>query len=306
MAEPFTLVTFHAHPDDEALLTGGTLARAAAEGHRVVLVTATAGERGLTDGVTGQDLASRRRTELEASARALGCARVVVLGYADSGLAPSPEDRAAFAHQPVDEVAARLAEVLREERADVLTIYDARGGYGHPDHLQVHRVGTRAARLAGTPVVLEATVPGSLFRGVLRLLALVGSWVGRSAPLGLHEVFAARGEITHRIDVGDHLAAKRAALAAHASQRCADDGPRVIDWLLRLPPPVFAVALGREWFIEPGLPSGPVRTDVFASLRPALRSAGRTPGSSPPRPARSRGVGPRRRPSHGGTSSAGP
>src|SRR3954469_19506094 len=84
--ERFTLVSFHAHPDDEALLTGGLLARAAAEGHRVVLVTATAGERGLTDdrddrdGQDGQPLAAQRAAELAASAKILGAARVVVLG----------------------------------------------------------------------------------------------------------------------------------------------------------------------------------------------------------------------------------
>src|SRR4051812_39360381 len=90
---PFTLVSFHAHPDDEALLTGGTLARAAAEGHRVVLVTATAGEAGLSaDGMQdGARLEARRREELANSARALGCARWEVLGYPDSGWGTPPD-----------------------------------------------------------------------------------------------------------------------------------------------------------------------------------------------------------------------
>ena len=149
----FTLVSFHAHPDDEVLLTGGLLARAAAEGHRVVLVTATAGERGLagTEDGAGADLARRRSAELAESARLLGCDRVVELGYRDSGLRPDPDDTDAFAHQDVDAVARSLAVLLREEQADVLTIYDRNGGYGHPDHQQVHRAGTLAARLAGTP-----------------------------------------------------------------------------------------------------------------------------------------------------------
>src|SRR6185436_10456253 len=84
---PFTLVSFHAHPDDEALLTGGTLARVAAEGHRVVLVTATAGGAGLSSDGTGADrsLADHRRAELAVAARALGCARWELLGYEDSG-----------------------------------------------------------------------------------------------------------------------------------------------------------------------------------------------------------------------------
>ena len=129
-------------------------------------------------------LADVRMAELAASARALGCARVVGLAYADSGLHPDPADRAAFANQDPAQCAAVLADVLREERADVLTVYDANGGYGHPDHVQVHRVGVLAARLAGTPVVLEATVPGRLFAGVLRVLSLPRSPARRFGPAG--------------------------------------------------------------------------------------------------------------------------
>src|SRR6195952_227274 len=81
----YCLVSFHAHPDDEALLTGGSLARAAAEGHRVVLVVATDGEGGLPSASTASDLGRRRAAELDAAAAALGCARVVRLGLPDSG-----------------------------------------------------------------------------------------------------------------------------------------------------------------------------------------------------------------------------
>src|SRR5690348_2918214 len=88
----FTLVSFHAHPDDEALLTGGTLARASAEGHRVVLVTATLGEAGLAANLHGDQLAKQRHTELERAARAVGAARVVVLGYPDSGSDRQPPE----------------------------------------------------------------------------------------------------------------------------------------------------------------------------------------------------------------------
>ncbi len=268
-AERFTLVSFHAHPDDESLLTGGTLARAAAEGHRVVLVTATDGALGLageSDG-TGAQLARTRMAELEQAAAALGCARVVWLGYADSGLHPDPADTAAFAHSDVDEAAHRLADVLREEGADVLTTYDAHGGYGHPDHVQVHRVGVRAAELAGTPVVLEATVPSRLFRGVLAVLRVLRSPVGRSAPLGTRTVFSDPGTITHRVKVRGHLAAKRAAMAAHASQQRGGQ-VRVLDFMVRLPGPVFGLAFGREWFVERGRRPGTPEGDVFASLRP--------------------------------------
>jgi LmbE family N-acetylglucosaminyl deacetylase len=270
----YTLVAFHAHPDDESLLTGGTLARAAAEGHRVVLVTATDGERGLAGAVdgTGDELGRRRRAELRRAAGCLGVHRVVLLGYGDSGLHPDPGDVEAFANADPYDAVRRLAEVLREERADVLTVYDPNGGYGHPDHLRVHLVGTLAARLAGTPVVLEATVPTGAFRAVLRVLRAVGHLLGTPPPLGDRQVFSDRRRITHRVRVGHQLHAKREAMAAHASQRRADGQGRVLDQMVRLPMPLFALAFGREWFVEQLRPVGPVQGDVFATLRSGERS----------------------------------
>lgn len=267
----FTLVAFHAHPDDEALLTGGTLARAAAEGHRVVLVTATAGEAGLAEGSDGlgDGLGSRRLAELEAAARHLGCARVEVLGYRDSGSgATTPGTVPGFADLDPEEPAARLAELLREERADVLTVYDARGGYGHRDHVQVHRVGTRAAELAGTPVVLEATVDRDLLRRVGSVLRRVPR-VSHLIPAdGFASSYLPRAELTHRVDVRRHLVAKRAALAAHHSQSTGGASVRTVALLLRLPGPLLGLALGREWFREQGRSAGgALLDDVFASLR---------------------------------------
>jgi LmbE family N-acetylglucosaminyl deacetylase len=261
----FTLVAFHAHPDDEALLTGGTLARAAAEGHRVVLVTATSGERGLAGPADGHGprLASTRAVELAEAAAALGCSRLVCLEYGDSGLRPDPEDIDAFALADVQEAAERLAEVLREEHADVVTVYDPNGGYGHPDHVQVHRVGVYAARLAGTPVVLEATVSAGLFR----LALLVTRAFGHRPPVRVRRVFSDRREITHRVHVRGVLPAKRAALLAHATQRRGDGRRRILDHVLGLPPLVFALVFGREWFIERGRDPRHKEDDVFASLR---------------------------------------
>ena len=267
----FTLVAFHAHPDDESLLTGGTLARSSAEGHRVVLVVATDGERGLAgaaDG-TGPDLAQRRRAELAQAAACLGVHRVVWLGYGDSGLRPDPADPTLFAHTDPRAAADRLAEVLREERADVLTVYDPNGGYGHPDHVQVHRVGSLAASLAGTPVVLEATVPAGAFRAVIAILRRVGHALGSPLPFEDRPVFSPRARITHVVRVDAHLPAKREAMKAHASQRRADGQVRVLDRMLRLPSPLFALVFGREWFVEQHRPSGRREGDVFASSRAA-------------------------------------
>ena len=268
-ADTFTLVAFHAHPDDESLLTGGTLALAAAAGHRVVLVVATEGEQGLAGPQDGRGamLSRVRMAELDRAAQALGCARVVSLGYADSGLRPAPADSEAFANVDVGQAAHRLADVLREERADVLTVYDRNGGYGHPDHVQVHRVGVAAARLAGTPVVLEATVPARAFRALLAVLRLLGHPAGSSAPLGTQRVFADPGRITHRIRVTGALRAKRSAMAAHGSQRRGDGTVRLLDHVLRLPLPLFGLVFGHEWFVERGrIPNGK-EGDVFATLR---------------------------------------
>jgi LmbE family N-acetylglucosaminyl deacetylase len=132
-----TIVTLHAHPDDETLLTGGWLAQRSAAGDRVVLVVATDGEGGLASPAYRTTLGARRHGELMTAATALGVARVVRLGYADSGMADAPTTGAGrFVDIPVEEAARKVAAILDEERADLLTGYDANGGYGHPDHLR--------------------------------------------------------------------------------------------------------------------------------------------------------------------------
>ncbi|WP_433218992.1 PIG-L family deacetylase [Dactylosporangium sp. CS-047395] len=239
-------MTFHAHPDDETLLTGGTLARAAAEGHRVVLVTATLGEAGLA--TPGADLGSRRHAELMAAATALGCARVVALGYADSGLDSAADVTGArFADAPVSEAAERLAAIVREEHADVLTGYDANGGYGHPDHIQVHKVARAAAALTDV-VLFEATVDRARLRTVLAVLRVAGRLLP-SLPFGdPARVFTARRDITHVVDVRRYERQKRAAMRAHASQTEGGSGVRTLALLSRLPGPLFRAVCGREWF----------------------------------------------------------
>jgi LmbE family N-acetylglucosaminyl deacetylase len=127
-----TAVFFHAHPDDESIATGGTMAKAAAAGHRVVLVVATRGEHGeVDDGFlpAGEALWQRREQETAASAEVLGVARVEFLGYVDSGMMGTPENDApeSFWQADVDEAAERLARILREEAADVLTVDDEYG-----------------------------------------------------------------------------------------------------------------------------------------------------------------------------------
>ncbi len=266
----YTLVAFHAHPDDEALLTAGTMARASAEGHRVVLVVATDGGRGLVGSdflAGGETLADRRLGELRRSATALGCARVEPLGYADSGLHGTEGGPEAFATAAVDEAAGRLAKVLAEEGADALTVYDPAGGYGHPDHVQVHRVGTRAAELAGTPVVLEATVPRDLLARAVRAVGRVYRFPPEFDPTSFERAYSPRAVITHRVDVRRYAVRKRVSMAAHASQATADGADRTLAAFGRIPSPLFRQVFGHEWFVEHGRTPGRPVDDIWASLR---------------------------------------
>ena len=253
-----TLVSFHAHPDDESIATGGTLARAADEGHRVVLVFATRGELGeVPDGFleVGEDLGERREREALASAAVLGAGRVEFLGYRDSGMMGEPTngDPACFWQADLDEAAERLARILAEERADALTVYDDHGGYGHPDHIQVHRVGHRAARIAGTPRVFEATMNRDhLRRMVERAVAADPALAEQMPDTDPDHVFGSPEDlITTTVDVRAWLDRKRASMAAHASQIAEDS------LFLAMPEEAFAGAFGCEWFIRSvGAPVG--------------------------------------------------
>ncbi|HET6907871.1 MAG TPA: PIG-L family deacetylase [Mycobacteriales bacterium] len=262
----YTLVALHAHPDDEALFTGGTIARCAAEGHRVVLVVATAGERGLT-GAGTDSLGERRRSELGQAAAALGVARVVELGYGDSGFAGDLPP-GAFCTEPVEAAAARVAEVLVEEQADALTVYDAAGGYGHRDHVRVRAVGLAAAERAKTSLVLEATVARESLQRGLRWLNRLGLRPGGMTAADLDRAYVPRAAVTHELDVRRWVPQKRRALAAHASQTTGGTDVRTVALLARLPLPLARVVLGREWFVEIGrsVPRHPL-DDLFASLR---------------------------------------
>lgn len=267
-----TLVAVHAHPDDEALLTAGTMAKAAAQGHRVVLVVATNGDLGLTDSATAaNDLGALRLAEEHASARALGVARVHWLGYADSGLGPQvyddPPGLTRFVRVPVHEAAAKVAEILAQERADVVLSYDARGGYGHRDHVRVHEVCAVAAELAGTPRLLEATIPRDLLAAAVRLSAKVYRYPPEFDLEHFCASFSPRREITHRIDVLRQAGAKRASMRAHNSQALADGGDRTLAAFLRIPRPAYDLIFAREWFHDPAQPAGArVRRDIFDGL----------------------------------------
>lgn len=247
-----TLVTFHAHPDDECIGCGGVMRAAADAGHRVVLVVATRGEHGeVVPGVLdeGEQLADRRVAETHRSAAVLGVARVEFLGYVDSGMVGTETNDApgSFWGADVEEAAGRLAAILREEDAEVLTVYDEHGGYGHPDHIQVHRVGRRAGELAGTPRVYEGTMNRDEMRAMFAAMP-EGDDGPDAADVETMGTPAAR--LTTRVDVRPWLAAKREAMRAHRSQ-IGDDS-----FFLTMPDDVFAQAFGAEWFIRVGRTPG--------------------------------------------------
>lgn len=245
---PRTLVFVHAHPDDEALLTAGTMARATSEGHRVILVVATDGAAGLTSEEYRDDLAGTRRAEVEASARALGVARTVALGYPDSGLHGDVPD--GFAQVGRFTIARRIAAICDEEEADVLIGYDPSGGYGHPDHLQVHRsVRTAVALCARTPRVFEATLPREPIARAAHLAAALRLTPSEFSPAEFDAAWTPRADITHRVDVRGQLAAKEASLRAHSSQAAADGTTRTLAVLTRLPRPLQALLLGTEYYV---------------------------------------------------------
>ena len=250
-----TVVAFHAHPDDEVLLTGGTIARLAAEGNRVIIVMAC-------DGDIGDEPAERlgrRLGELRDSAAILGAEQVVHLGYADSGHGPvlyaDPPGRTRFARADTDEAASKLAVLLKSERADLLVSYDPQGGYGHRDHIKVHQVGARAAELTGVRVV-EATVPRELIARWARLLVLL-RLVRRHRLEEMRSYGTPRSAITHRVNVSRYAASKRAALAAHKTPvNGRGRAARLFRLMIGLPLPAFRLACGREWFAEPGRGGG--------------------------------------------------
>lgn len=254
-----TCVFFHAHPDDEALFTSGTMARLVAEGHRVVLVVATAGDLGLADPAAYQGkLGDARLAELEVSARALGVSRLEYLGYADSGWegAAAIDGRTTFSRADPEEAARKLGGILRDESADLLTTYDPAGGYGHVDHVRAHQVATRAAELAGTSTVLEATVNRDLLLKGLKLVSKVYRMPPDFDLASVENWYVPGAEITHRIDVRRYARAKRASLAAHASQATGGDTLRTVAALRLLPLPLFRLVLGTEWYVQRGLPEG--------------------------------------------------
>jgi LmbE family N-acetylglucosaminyl deacetylase len=274
MAEPLTLMSVHAHPDDEAS-GGGILAAYADQGVRTIVVTCTNGEfgdapGGIKPGQPGHDpeeVARLRLAELRESARILGVSDVETLGYHDSGM-PDWEYRNrpdAFCNIPIEEVAERIGELITKYRPQVLVTYDNEGAYQHPDHVQASVTAQAAARETGIPAkVYLSTMKGSSWRKIWQALREAGEEVPNWEPDPERErrALASEERITTTVDIRPVLARKRAALFAHGSQ--IDDS-----WFSKIPQDVTEAAFGYEYFIRSVDTTGaPLpETDLFAGLR---------------------------------------
>jgi mycothiol S-conjugate amidase len=278
MAVARTLVAVHAHPDDECISTGGILARYAAEGVRTVLVTCTDGAVGeISDPAlaTPENLAEVRSRELDESVRILGIQRLVTLGYRDSGMAGTADnDHPASLHQAnLDEAVARVVQVMRAERPQVVITYDERGGYGHPDHIRAHQLAVAAFEAAGDaqryPSAGPVWAPQKLYYAVFARSAM-RNFGARLRDAGIEIPFDAAAEdvpfgvaderVTTTIDVSAYVQRKRAALAAHTTQMGADQ------FIMRLPDAVFAELFGRETFERVHGPGQAPESDLFDGL----------------------------------------
>jgi N-acetyl-1-D-myo-inositol-2-amino-2-deoxy-alpha-D-glucopyranoside deacetylase len=263
------MLLVHAHPDDESIQTGATMAAYAARGARVTLVTCTLGELGeiIPPGLAylGADRENRlgeyRRGELAAACAVLGVSDQRYLGGAgrwrDSGMAGLPANNfpGCFWQADVAEAAAALAAVIREVQPRVLVTYDENGFYGHPDHIQAHRVARRAVTLAAAAGTGLAGEPWQVAK-------FYATAVPRSVAAAVGGRFSVPDEqVTTEIDGGPYLAAKTAAMRAHATQIAVDDGS------FALADGAWQRLSGREFYtlLAGPAPDGP-EDDLFAGL----------------------------------------
>ncbi|GAA2162368.1 N-acetyl-1-D-myo-inositol-2-amino-2-deoxy-alpha-D-glucopyranoside deacetylase [Actinomadura napierensis] len=297
MKEPRILFV-HAHPDDESIGTGATMAKYAAEGAHVCLVTCTLGEEGEVIPDELRHLASDKEDrlgeyrigEMAAAAAALGVRDHRYLGgpgrWRDSGMmgTATNDDPRSFWRADVDEAAGGLAEIIREVRPHVIVTYDERGNYGHPDHIQAHRVAWRAFELAADPAFTGGGEPWRAAKfyayATPRTVLARAIAVMREAKLpfarvaGLDELGSGvpDGQVTTVVDARAHLPAKLAALRAHRTQITV--APEEAGPFFALSNNLGQQAFGTEYFILQAGELGPVgpgrrETDLFAGLRDA-------------------------------------
>jgi N-acetyl-1-D-myo-inositol-2-amino-2-deoxy-alpha-D-glucopyranoside deacetylase len=264
-----TLLLVHAHPDDEAISTGGVMMKAKAQGHRVVLVTATRGEVGeihnMDEAASRPRLGEIRTAELKAAADILGVDRVEILGYRDSGMVDTVDnkDPRSFHEARLEEAAGKLAAVIRDERPDVVVTYAEDGVYGHPDHIKAHHV-TNAAldllqREGWSPAKLYYTaIPRSMMEEFMRQMPAEAQPQNQNMRItGTPDEL-----VTARVDVHDYVERKRQAFAAHVSQNDPNS------WFATMASQIYELAFGTEYYqLARGKPGSSLpEADLFAGL----------------------------------------
>ena len=278
------LLAVVAHPDDETFGCGGLLARYASEGVRVVLVCATRGEAGeISDPslATPENLGQVREQELREAAKTLGVTDLCLLGYRDSGMSGSPSNQhpEALCRADLDRVTGQIVEIIRRVRPQVMVTFDPKGGYGHPDHIAVHKAACDAFVAADDPSrYIELDTEGLQPHSPSRLYYFV---FPRSSVHAFQAAIRAAGiesdladidpetmgtpddEITTIIDVSMHKAAKEQAARYHRTQTLGRDP---FSWI---PEPLRNSFLSTEHLVraEPPFPSGePVEKDIFCGI----------------------------------------
>jgi N-acetyl-1-D-myo-inositol-2-amino-2-deoxy-alpha-D-glucopyranoside deacetylase len=265
-----TLLLVHAHPDDEAISTGGAMLKAHEAGHRVVLVTATRGEVGeiynMDEASTRPHLAEVRTEELANATRILGVDRQEFLGYRDSGMVGTAdnENPSSFNQAPLDEAAGKLAAIIREEKPDVVVTYAEDGVYGHPDHVKAHFV-TNAALDAllrssepWSPTKLYYTaIPRSLMQAFMEQMPEEARQQGTIRIVGTPDEL-----VTTKVDVTDLVDRKRAAFSAHVSQNDPNS------WFATMADQIYRLAFGTEYYqLARGKPGSALpESDLFAGI----------------------------------------
>jgi len=281
-----SLLLVHAHPDDETINNGATMAKYVAEGARITLVTCTRGEEGevlvpeLAHLASSQDdaLGPHREKELAEAMKIIGVSDHRFLGaphriWRDSGMmGTEPNSRSdVFWSANIDDAAQELVKIILEIRPDVLITYDTNGGYGHPDHIQAHRVAMRAAELARSagwsiPKIYWNTIPRSVIEeGIAEMKKIGSDFMGVEKAEDFP--FAQPDElVTTVVDGGSFVEKKMAAMKAHSTQ-ISVDGP-----FFALSNNLGLQVFGNEYYtLVHGEKSGPFddqgrETDIFAGL----------------------------------------
>ncbi|HEY0830183.1 MAG TPA: PIG-L family deacetylase [Candidatus Dormibacteraeota bacterium] len=265
-----TLLLVHAHPDDEAISTGGVMMKAKAHGHRVVNVTATRGEVGeiynMDEAASRPHLGEIRTEELKAAGEILGVDRQEVLGYRDSGMVDTDDnkDPRSFHQAPLDEAAGRLAVLIREERPDVVVTYAEDGVYGHPDHIKAHFVTNAALDM----VEREGLSPKKLYytaipRSMMEAFVKQMPEEAQRAMSGNMRIAGTPDElVTTRVDVHDYVERKRDAFRAHVSQNDPNS------WFANMQSQIYELVFGTEYYqLARGKPGTDLpEPDLFAGI----------------------------------------